>query len=206
MTELAVPNRAVHPDCRSDPPAKNRHADPTRPRRLAQARIAVAKFARTLVRCGPQQDRTEFAPQRGADLRGQRPRKHSMIAAACNMTCHDCPTECRQVMRMPRAKLGRLGLGRLRRRTGRQNCAPALTTATAWYREMDMHFWLEQAEDRDSAACISLRPPRTTTSVYDYEKCGSSVRFGPKTTSPGRGGTSACRSKADTTRTGRLFG
>jgi len=39
------------------------------------------------------------------------------------------------------------GLGKLCQRTGKQQEAHEhLTTATAMYREMDMHFWLEQAE------------------------------------------------------------
>ena len=40
-----------------------------------------------------------------------------------------------------------LGLGRLARKTGRGEQAPEpLTTATTMYREMEMRFWLEQAE------------------------------------------------------------
>ena len=40
-----------------------------------------------------------------------------------------------------------LGLGKLYRRTGkREQAQEHLTTATAMYREMDMRFWLEQAE------------------------------------------------------------
>jgi len=40
-----------------------------------------------------------------------------------------------------------LGLGKLYRRTGqREQGNEHLTTATAMYREMDMRFWLEQAE------------------------------------------------------------
>ena len=40
-----------------------------------------------------------------------------------------------------------LGLGKLYRRTGQQEQAQEhLTTATTMYREMDMRFWLEQAE------------------------------------------------------------
>jgi hypothetical protein len=40
-----------------------------------------------------------------------------------------------------------LGLGRLHRRTGkRKQARDHLTTATTIYREMDMPFWLEQAE------------------------------------------------------------
>ena len=39
------------------------------------------------------------------------------------------------------------GLGKLSRRTGRREQAQEhLTTATTMYREMDMRFWLEQAE------------------------------------------------------------
>jgi hypothetical protein len=39
-------------------------------------------------------------------------------------------------------------LGKLYRRTGNRDEAPEhLTTATTMYREMDMRFWLEQAED-----------------------------------------------------------
>ena len=42
---------------------------------------------------------------------------------------------------------GHLGLGKLFRRTGkREQAQEHLTTATAMYREMDMRFWLEQAE------------------------------------------------------------
>ena len=40
-----------------------------------------------------------------------------------------------------------LGLGKLYRRTGKPEQAQEhLRTATAMYREMDMRFWLEQAE------------------------------------------------------------
>jgi uncharacterized protein HemY len=40
-----------------------------------------------------------------------------------------------------------LGLGKLYRRTGKhQEAQEHLTTATTMYREMDMWFWLEQAE------------------------------------------------------------
>jgi tetratricopeptide (TPR) repeat protein len=40
-----------------------------------------------------------------------------------------------------------LGLGKLSRRTGKRHQAQEhLTTATTMYREMDMRFWLEQAE------------------------------------------------------------
>jgi Tetratricopeptide repeat len=40
-----------------------------------------------------------------------------------------------------------LGLGKLYRRTGdRKQAQEHLTTATTMYREMDMRFWLEQAE------------------------------------------------------------
>jgi sugar phosphate isomerase/epimerase len=40
-----------------------------------------------------------------------------------------------------------LGLGKLYRRTGKRDQAQEhLATATAMYREMDMRFWLEQAE------------------------------------------------------------
>src|SRR5262249_36040305 len=40
-----------------------------------------------------------------------------------------------------------LGLGKLYRRTGKREPAQEhLTTATTMYREMDMRFWLEQAE------------------------------------------------------------
>ena len=40
-----------------------------------------------------------------------------------------------------------LGLGRLSRRTGkREQAQEHLTTATTMYREMDMRFWLEQAD------------------------------------------------------------
>jgi Tetratricopeptide repeat len=40
-----------------------------------------------------------------------------------------------------------LGLGKLYRRTGKQDQAREhITTATTMYRDMDMGFWLEQAE------------------------------------------------------------
>jgi Tetratricopeptide repeat len=40
-----------------------------------------------------------------------------------------------------------LGLGKLYRRTGqREQAQEHLTTATTMYREMDMRFWLEEAE------------------------------------------------------------
>ena len=45
-----------------------------------------------------------------------------------------------------------LGLGKLYRRTGkRQQAQEHLTTATTMYREMDMRFWLEQAESEMTA-------------------------------------------------------
>ncbi len=41
----------------------------------------------------------------------------------------------------------RLGLGKLYRRVGKQQEAQEhLTTATTMYREMDMPYWLEQAD------------------------------------------------------------
>ena len=47
-----------------------------------------------------------------------------------------------------------LGLGKLYRRTGkREQAQEHLTTAATMYREMDMQFWLEQAE-----ATRELRP------------------------------------------------
>ena len=46
-----------------------------------------------------------------------------------------------------------LGLGELYRRTGKREKAQGhLTTATALYREMDMRFWLEQAETEINAS------------------------------------------------------
>jgi tetratricopeptide (TPR) repeat protein len=39
-----------------------------------------------------------------------------------------------------------LGLGKLCRRTGKQEAQAHLTTAVTMYREIDMRFWLEQAE------------------------------------------------------------
>jgi len=40
-----------------------------------------------------------------------------------------------------------LGVGRLSRRTGKRELArDHLATATTMYREMDMRYWLEQAE------------------------------------------------------------
>ena len=52
-----------------------------------------------------------------------------------------------------------LGLGKLYRRTGkREQAREHLTTATTMYREMDMPFWLEQAEEeRTVSAGESLR-------------------------------------------------
>jgi hypothetical protein len=44
-----------------------------------------------------------------------------------------------------------LGLGKLYRRTGqREQAQEHLTTATTMYREMEMRFWLEQAEAESS--------------------------------------------------------
>jgi hypothetical protein len=46
-----------------------------------------------------------------------------------------------------------LGLGKLYRRTGkREQAHEHLTTATTMYREMDMRFWLEQAESEVSSS------------------------------------------------------
>ena len=39
-----------------------------------------------------------------------------------------------------------LGLGKLYRRTGRRQAQEHLTAATTMYREMDMTYWLRQAE------------------------------------------------------------
>jgi hypothetical protein len=45
-----------------------------------------------------------------------------------------------------------LGLGKLYRRTGkREHAQEHLTTATTMYREMDMRFWLEKAEEESQA-------------------------------------------------------
>jgi hypothetical protein len=45
-----------------------------------------------------------------------------------------------------------LGLGKLYRRTGdHQQAQEHLATATTMYREMDMRFWLAEAEVKDSA-------------------------------------------------------
>ena len=45
-----------------------------------------------------------------------------------------------------------LGLGKLYRRTGkREQAYEHLSTATRIYREMDMRFWLEQAESEMAA-------------------------------------------------------
>ena len=47
----------------------------------------------------------------------------------------------------PLVALCHLGLGRLYRRTGkREQAQEHLTKAVTMYREMDMRFWLEQAE------------------------------------------------------------
>ena len=47
----------------------------------------------------------------------------------------------------PLAAHGHLGLGKLHRRTGnREQAQDHLTTATAMYREMEMRFWLVEAE------------------------------------------------------------
>jgi hypothetical protein len=48
----------------------------------------------------------------------------------------------------PRVAHCHFGLGKLYRRTGKreQQAREHLATATTMYREMDMRFWLEQAE------------------------------------------------------------
>ena len=49
--------------------------------------------------------------------------------------------------RLNRYLLSSLGLGKLSRHVGkRKQAREHLTTATTMYREMDMRFWLEQAE------------------------------------------------------------
>jgi hypothetical protein len=54
---------------------------------------------------------------------------------------------CRDARREPLVAHYHLGLGRLYRRTSERGQAQDhLTTATTMYREMDMRFWLEQAE------------------------------------------------------------
>ena len=52
-----------------------------------------------------------------------------------------------------------LGLGKLSRRTGKGERAPEhLTTATAMYRDMDMRFWLGQAEGEMVALNPAVAP------------------------------------------------
>jgi class 3 adenylate cyclase/tetratricopeptide (TPR) repeat protein len=54
----------------------------------------------------------------------------------------------------------RLGLGRLYRRTGKdQQAKEQLTTATTMLREMDMGFWLERAEAELKQLAAGVRPP-----------------------------------------------
>jgi len=57
-----------------------------------------------------------------------------------------------------------LGLGKLYRRTGKRELSREyLTTATTMYREMDMRFWLEQAEAESQAlSFLSLANQRRT--------------------------------------------
>ena len=53
-----------------------------------------------------------------------------------------------------------LGLGKLYRRTGqREQAREHLTTATTMYREMDMRFWLEQAESATNSAGVTRTVP-----------------------------------------------
>jgi hypothetical protein len=62
----------------------------------------------------------------------------------------------RELGMRPVAAHGHLGLGKLYRRTGtREQAQEYLTTATTMYREMDMRFWLEQAESEDESADMS---------------------------------------------------
>jgi hypothetical protein len=54
-----------------------------------------------------------------------------------------------------------LGLGKLYRRTRkRKQARQRLTTATTMYREMDMRFWPEHAEARESRV-LEVEPGRT---------------------------------------------
>ena len=65
-----------------------------------------------------------------------------------------------------------LGLGKLHRRTGkREPTQEHLTTATTMYGEMDMRFWLEQAEaemgalPRSSSTCDAPEREAPATTV-----------------------------------------
>jgi tetratricopeptide (TPR) repeat protein len=69
------------------------------------------------------------------DPGGARDRLEEALSLALEMGMHPEVAHCH------------LGLGKLYRRTGkRQEAQEHLTTATTMYREMDMRFWLEQAE------------------------------------------------------------
>ena len=60
---------------------------------------------------------------------------------------HQALTDAAELGMRPAVAHCHAGLGKLHRCTGRRDQAQEdLTTATAMYREMDMRFWLEQAE------------------------------------------------------------
>ena len=60
---------------------------------------------------------------------------HEALAVAAALGMRPCAAHCH------------LGLARLSRRTGkREQAQEHLTTATTMFREMDMRFWLKQAE------------------------------------------------------------
>jgi hypothetical protein len=60
-----------------------------------------------------------------------------------------------------------LGLGKLYQRTGRREQAcEHLTTAAMMYREMDMSFWLEQAEAETRE--LAVQPPLLARAGSEY--------------------------------------
>ena len=87
-----------------------------------------------------------------------------------------------------------LGLGKLYRRTGkREQAQEHLTTATTMYREMDMRFWLEQAEAEaegaraDAVPALPDREPRGPALLLEVRSRsgGRSVHHAASPTSQG---------------------
>jgi hypothetical protein len=85
---------------------------------------------------GPVHDCIHYGPSRACSLGCWRDSYRAAMALAAELGMRPLVAHCH------------LGLGKLYRRTGnRQQAKEHLTTATTMYREMDMNFWLETANE-----------------------------------------------------------
>jgi tetratricopeptide (TPR) repeat protein len=111
--------------------------------RLEEA-ATVAELALTLARERSERGVQAQVLQLQGDIARQRDPGAPEAAAA---SLRDALARAEQLSMRPLAAHCHLGLGKLYRRTGdRSQVQEHLTTATTMYREMDMRFWLEQAE------------------------------------------------------------